>query len=191
MASRIKAEAGRREIFGMYCERFGQYIHQINSRINVLASGYKFVGAKPLSIEDATKLAADTFSEGFVIFSGACVVIAEFLRSEAKSAKAKEAAALKEAELKQKLEERFSAIESSIAEIRIALRSPPPPPPLVASSPTAPTTSAKSPLFPSLASIFGFVASPSSAPTSHSNEGAGECTVPPTPLAGGPTGSRS
>ena len=53
VATRIKIEAAKHEKLSTFCIFLGQTAHQISSRANVLALGYKFVGVKPLLAEDA------------------------------------------------------------------------------------------------------------------------------------------
>ena len=56
IAQRIKIEASRHPRFSVYCTSLGQAVHHISSRINILASGYKFFGVKPLPPEEGRVL---------------------------------------------------------------------------------------------------------------------------------------
>jgi hypothetical protein len=56
LATRLKFEATRSPAFhraGVYC---GQTSHYLSSRINVFASGYKFLGVKPLPKDEAMEV---------------------------------------------------------------------------------------------------------------------------------------
>eukprot|EP01041_Mallomonas_annulata_P009588 gene9588-19930_t len=117
LAARLKVEATKRPNFGSRCAYVGENVHQINSRVNVIASGYKFVGAKPLSYEDARNQGVDFLSELFVFSAAGGIIIIEFWRSETKAAiKAKETAAKEK-----NLEERFRNIETFLKDIETSL----------------------------------------------------------------------
>ena len=107
---RLKVEATKRPDLASKLSTLGQGLHQISSRINVFASGYKFLGVKPLAAEDATSKAVNFLSETFVFTVAGTIIVVEYARSEAKNAeKAKKAADEKMQEKKQ-LEERFQMI---------------------------------------------------------------------------------
>ena len=54
--------------------------HQLNARINVIASGYKFKGAKPLVYEEARSQGVDVLSEFMVFVIGGSIIIVEVCR---------------------------------------------------------------------------------------------------------------
>ena len=51
----MKAQASKHPIFSRICVNLGQTMHYIATRINVVSSGYKFIGVKPLDQETALK----------------------------------------------------------------------------------------------------------------------------------------
>ena len=55
VANQMKAQANKHPIFSTICVNLGQTIHYITTRINVVSSGYKFIGVKPLDQETALK----------------------------------------------------------------------------------------------------------------------------------------
>jgi len=77
LASRLKLEAGRSQTFRTGCVSFGQISHYVNTRVNVIASGYKFIGVKPLPEEEALQLGVASLSEVIVMGLGAAIVIVE------------------------------------------------------------------------------------------------------------------
>lgn len=68
VATRMKTSAGRHPNLSLLCVWLGETSHQFMSRMNVMASGYKFVGAKPLPAEEALKQGIDVLSEAIVFF---------------------------------------------------------------------------------------------------------------------------
>ena len=73
----LKVQASRRPVFGGRCAYIGENIHQVSSRINVIATGYTFVGAKPLTIEDARNKGVEFISEFMILITGGVIVILE------------------------------------------------------------------------------------------------------------------
>ena len=55
VANQMKAQADRHPIFSKICVSLGQNMHYITTKINVISSGYKFIGVKPLDHETALK----------------------------------------------------------------------------------------------------------------------------------------
>ena len=74
VANRMKAEASKHPNFSKFCIDLGQRVHQISSKVNVLSSGYKFVGAKALT-EDVALSDGIGFVSEFVVFSVAGAII--------------------------------------------------------------------------------------------------------------------
>ncbi len=111
LAARMKVEASYRPKFKSLCEKIGEGVHYMYSRMNVVASGHKFVGVKPLSAEQALSDGISTLSETFVVAFSAMVIIVDYSRSNTSNAlKAAKAADEKKAE-KDALEARFNALE--------------------------------------------------------------------------------
>ena len=102
----MKVEAGTRPQFAEFCVTLGQFYHKINSRINVIASGYKFIGVKPLPTEQALNDGIGYISEMMVISFSATVIVIEYNRSENKNAEKAKKTAEKEALDKKTLEDR-------------------------------------------------------------------------------------
>ena len=118
LGTRLKFEAGRNPKFFAFSLDIGQKTHYLSSRVNVIASGYKFLGVKPLGDDEAVDLGVSYIADGVVVAIGATIIIVEYMRSEAKSkAKADKADAV-EAELKAALEARFKYLETELSDIR-------------------------------------------------------------------------
>jgi hypothetical protein len=112
LASRLKIEAAVRPRLREVCESIGNGVHYFYSRINVMATGHKFIGVKPLAPETALADGISTLSESLVLGFSAAVIIVDFQRSAASNeAKAAKAAAEKRAEF-ERLESRFLALEA-------------------------------------------------------------------------------
>jgi len=112
LASRLKIEASVRPRLREACESLGNGVHYLYSRINVMASGHKFIGVKPLAPEQALADGISTLSESLVLGFSAVVIIVDYQRSAASNeAKAIKAAAEKQAEF-ERLESRFLALEA-------------------------------------------------------------------------------
>jgi hypothetical protein len=122
MASGIKNRLRRHPVLSEQVGVMGQGLHQISSRINVVSSGYKFVGAKPLNHEDAVAKGANAISEGFIFFVAATVATFEYFRSENKSALKAQKQAAKEAEEERKMAEWRLSVEERIGRIEILLQ---------------------------------------------------------------------
>jgi len=99
----MKIEAKRHPTLMSSCIYVGQFSHQITSRLNVLASGYKILGIKPLPEDEALSRGVNFLSEAFVFLVGGGIIIVEYSRSEAKNALKAEQTAQKEADLLQRL----------------------------------------------------------------------------------------
>lgn len=113
VASRMKVEAKKHPNFMTACIAIGQFSHQITSRLNILASGYKILGVKPLPEEDALSRGVNFLSESFVFLVGGTIIVVEYSRSEAKSAIKAEQQAQKEADFLARL----AAIEEKLATV--------------------------------------------------------------------------
>lgn len=121
LSSRLKFEAQRRPKFQAMCGWVGQWSHYVFTRINVFASGYKFIGVKPLPPNDAVDVGISYLSEGIVMGSAASIVIVEFDRGETKNKLKAEKQAAKEAAEKAELEARFRSIDERIQDVEKAL----------------------------------------------------------------------
>jgi hypothetical protein len=114
IASRIKIEARRHSKFSKFCIVAGQFSHQLTSRINVIASGYKVLTVNPLPEEDALMQGIDFLTESFLVSFAAGIVIFEWSRNEAKNAlKAKETTEA-EANFKSYIEEKFNSLTTEM-----------------------------------------------------------------------------
>ena len=99
----------------------GQRMHYVQSRINVIASGYKFVGVKPLPNDQALNDGAGTMSELLVLSLSATIVIYEYQKSAIKDRdKANALNAEKQAQ-RFLTEQRFKDIESRLQHIEALL----------------------------------------------------------------------
>lgn len=105
MANRIKIEAKKHPTMNNACVYVGQISHQITSRLNVLASGYKILGIKPLPEEEALARGVNFLSESFVFLVGGGIIVVEYNRSEEKSALKAQKEAMKEADFLRRLSE--------------------------------------------------------------------------------------
>lgn len=119
LATRLKFEASRLPAFYDASVRAGQASHYMSSRVNVFASGYKFLGVKPLPADEALDMGVSYLADGIVIALGATVIIIEYKRGELKNAIKAEKAAAKEEADKVALEARFSDIELRIHEMDV------------------------------------------------------------------------
>jgi len=122
VAARMKVEASRRPAFHDICTSLGQRMHYLSSRLNVFASGYKFVGVKPLAVEQALNDGIGTISEALVLSISASVIIIEYRKSEAKAAKKAKDAAEEKSHEEKKLLNRFQAIEDKLHKLEVALQ---------------------------------------------------------------------
>lgn len=121
LATRLKVEAGRSPRFHESSVHVGQAAHYFSSRLNVFASGYKFLGVKPLPTEEALEMGVSYIADGVVIVLGATIIIVEYTRGEARNkAKADKAAAL-DAEQQAALEARFASLHTRMNDIELAM----------------------------------------------------------------------
>lgn len=121
LATRLKIEAGRSPKFHEASVHVGQASHYLSSRLNVFASGYKFLGVKPLPTAEAMEMGVSYIADGVVIILGATIIIVEYVKGEARNkAKADKAAAL-DAEQQAAFEEKFAALHRKINDIELAM----------------------------------------------------------------------
>ena len=90
-------------------------IHYANVRVNVLASGYKFVSLRPLPHDRALAEGVAIFSEGLVLGFSGLVIVVEFKRSALKSAASAAKAAAKEAAHEAEQDRQRSELEKRLA----------------------------------------------------------------------------
>lgn len=76
----MKSQAPTSPTFSKVCVSIGQLSHSTFTRINVLASGYKFVGVKPLERDDALNKGVDIISEFMVILASGTIIVVEVCR---------------------------------------------------------------------------------------------------------------
>lgn len=135
IAQRIKIEASRHPRFSVYCTSLGQAVHHISSRINILASGYKFFGVKPLPPEEGRVLrmcqyrlstnfcalalnkGVNFLSESIIFGIGGGIIIVEYRRGEQKNLEKAIASAAKERAKDEELNARFNALEERIVNL--------------------------------------------------------------------------
>ena len=55
-------------------------MHQVNSRINVMSAGYKFIGAKPLPDDIAMKDGSGMIAESIVFGVAGAIVVYEYVK---------------------------------------------------------------------------------------------------------------
>ncbi len=115
VASRIKVEAKKHPRFSSLCISLGQFTHQITSRLNVLASGYKIIGVSSLPEEEALSRGINFLSETFVFSVAGTIIVVEYARSEAKNAEKAKKAQEAEQEFRQYLEDKFTHLTQEIA----------------------------------------------------------------------------
>lgn len=123
LGSRLRTEADKRPAFHAASVYIGQASHILSSRINVYASGYKFLGVKPLSPKDAMELGVSYMADGIIIFLGGGIIITEYFRSETSNAIKSEKAALALAENKATLAAKFDVLESKLSVLEQSLHS--------------------------------------------------------------------
>ncbi len=86
VANRIKVEVRRHPKFSELCTNIGQLTHQVTSRLNVMASGYKILRVEPLPEDEALARGINFVSESFIFGVGGGILVFEYQRSEAKTA---------------------------------------------------------------------------------------------------------
>jgi len=117
----FKAQSQKEPRVAKFFMDVGQRMHYVQSRINVIASGYKFVGVKPLPNDQALNDGAGTMSELLVLSLSATIVIYEYQKSAIKDRdKANALNAEKQAQ-RFLTEQRFKDIESRLQHIEALL----------------------------------------------------------------------
>jgi hypothetical protein len=61
VANRVKVEATRHPRLSLVCTSVGQLLHQVTSRINVMAQGYKVLNIDPLPEEEGENFYPSAF----------------------------------------------------------------------------------------------------------------------------------
>lgn len=117
----MKVEARKHPTFTKTCVTIGELSHQITSRMNVLASGYKFLGVSPLEKEEALSKGIDFLSEAFIFCVAGSIIIIEYARSEVKAAQKAKEQAESDAQFRNYLEGKFNRLsdETEILHRRI------------------------------------------------------------------------
>lgn len=121
VTSFMKSEASKHPTFSSLCANIGQVQHRLMSRINVLTSGYKFVGVKPLEHDVAFARGVELLAEVMVVSISGGIIMVEFWRSEKKAAIKSAQAAEKEARIEQELNERLAFLEGRLHGIEMFL----------------------------------------------------------------------
>ena len=73
----MKSEAPNYPKFAKLCVSCGQAMHLLYSRVNVLASGHKFVVVKPLAHDEALSKGVEYVSEFMVIMASGSIIVVE------------------------------------------------------------------------------------------------------------------
>ena len=131
----FKAQAQKHAKLALVFEGVGQKMHYVQSRINVFASGYKFVGVKPLPTEQALNDGVGTMSEMLVMSISATIVIYEYQKSVIKDRDKANALNAEKQTQRFLTEQRFKDIEQRLMHMEALLEkqaaaaaaAPPPP----------------------------------------------------------------
>ncbi|KAJ1430281.1 optic atrophy 3 protein-domain-containing protein [Ochromonadaceae sp. CCMP2298] len=115
LAARLMKQTKSHPLVSRICAIAGEYAHQITSRINIMASGYKVVTVKPLPKEDALNDGVGVISEVLVFSFAGFLVAYEYKITEDEKAMKSAKAAQIEADYKQSLQDRFDSLEKNIA----------------------------------------------------------------------------
>ena len=86
----VKSKAKQFPILDRALYNFGNSYHYAFVRVNVLASGHKFISCRPLPHDQGLKDGTAMFSEGLVLGFSAFVILVETARSQAKAAASKQ-----------------------------------------------------------------------------------------------------
>jgi hypothetical protein len=113
----LKVEAKKHPNFSNVCVTAGQLSHQIISRMNVLASGYRILSIAPLEREEALSKGIDFLSEAFIFVMAGGVIVIEYVRSEGRNAAKAKQQAEEEANFRNYLETKFTALSNNIEQI--------------------------------------------------------------------------
>lgn len=118
VATRLKVEARKHPTFSRICIKVGELSHQVTSRMNVIASGYKILGVNPLPEEEALSRGVNFLSESFVFTVAGTIIIVEYSRSETKNALKAQKAAEEESRFRQYLDDKFAALSADLHFLR-------------------------------------------------------------------------
>mmetsp|Transcript_2511 Transcript_2511/g.5300 ORF Transcript_2511/g.5300 Transcript_2511/m.5300 type:complete len:262 (+) Transcript_2511:21-806(+) len=114
VATRLMIDAKRHPTIEKLCVSVGQSFHQVSSRINILASGYRIVGIPPIPHEQALNDGVSIVSDVLVFCVAGTILWYEYNAAE-HSAAIKAAAAQKEKDdAKQDLENRLSSLDTQL-----------------------------------------------------------------------------
>ena len=122
LSARLKIEAARSPRLSSFLQKTGQLMHSISSRITVFASGFKFLGVKPLPEDEALKAGIEFCSESFLVITGASIIIYEYDKAERKNQIKTQKLLEKEAEDRKLLDQRFQNIELELSQLRDSVR---------------------------------------------------------------------
>ena len=117
VAAFMKAQAQKEKRLAEFFCLIGQSMHYVQSRINVIASGYKFVGVKPLPGDQALNDGVGTFSEILVLSISATLVIYEYDRGVKKDIVKNDKLSAEKAHQRYLTEARFQGIENRLHRI--------------------------------------------------------------------------
>lgn len=117
VAAFMKAQAQKEKKLADFFCLIGQSMHYVQSRINVIASGFKFVGVKPLPTDQALNDGVGTFSEILVLSISATLVIYEYDRGVKKDIVKNDKLSAEKAHQRYLTEARFQGIENRLHHI--------------------------------------------------------------------------
>jgi hypothetical protein len=101
--------------------KFANAIHYTNVRVNVLASGYKFVSLRRLPHDKALSDGVSIFSEGLVLGVSGVVILVESARSAAKSEASAKKAIEKEKALNEAQDRERAALDVRLTRLENAV----------------------------------------------------------------------
>ena len=97
------------------CLRYGEFHHQVESRLSLRLLGHQAKRVKAMAEEDAVQLGATMISEAFIFATAGGLLWWELSRKGREDAKAKEEKERKEREREERMEERFREVVAMVA----------------------------------------------------------------------------
>mmetsp|Transcript_22266 Transcript_22266/g.37248 ORF Transcript_22266/g.37248 Transcript_22266/m.37248 type:complete len:167 (+) Transcript_22266:99-599(+) len=111
LTSQMMKRTKNRPTVQRICEYVGETVHQLTSRLNIVANGYRVVTINPLPKEDALNSGVSIMSE-FIVFSFAGTLVTyEYFVSENEKAVKSAKSAEKEQKYRQSIQDRFSTLD--------------------------------------------------------------------------------
>jgi hypothetical protein len=122
LATRLKLEAEKNAKFSKFSIAIGQFGHEIVSRINIFASGYRILKIKPLPEEEAQTNGISIISEAVVYLISGTIIIVEYFRGERNNALKLKKQAEKDAKFESLLNQRFDKFDEKIVALDDKIR---------------------------------------------------------------------